>query len=103
MLKRSDIMVITILEGRVTAEKQDLLRNAYSSAISKLEDGIVETFLISDSHDNESWKIMTIWKDKETLMAMRNSGETPRGILIFREAGVEPQLNILRVDAHASA
>lgn len=90
-------MVITILEGQVPEGKQAILKSAYSAAISKLDTGIIETFLIQDSKDNNLWRIVTIWKDQEALDAMRNSGETPKGILIFREAGVTPTLSIPKV------
>lgn len=94
-------MVITVLKGSVIPEKQNTLKSAFASAIKDLDAGIVETFLLSDLRNPNEWQILTVWKDQETLLAMRNSGETPRGILIFREADVEPVLSIYKVDEHS--
>ncbi len=94
-------MVMTVLEARVAPQKQETLRSAFQSAVQRLEEGIVETYLVVDSKDGTVWRILTVWKDREALNAMRRSGSTPRGVLIFREAGSEPSLSILDVSAHA--
>ncbi len=96
-------MVMTVLEARVAPQKQETLRSAFQSAVQRLEVGIVETFLVADTKDGTLWRILTVWKDQEALNAMRGSGSTPRGVLIFREAGAEPTLSILDVAAHADA
>jgi quinol monooxygenase YgiN len=96
-------MVITILEAKVESDKQSILKTAYSKAVANLDEGIVETFLVSDALDNDVWRIMTVWKDREALSAMRFSGEIPKGVLIFKEAGVEPILTLLGVAAYAHA
>jgi hypothetical protein len=38
-------------------------------------------------------RIETLWESREALSAMRGTG-TPRGVLIFREAGAEPVLSV---------
>lgn len=64
---------------------------------------MVETFLISDTRDASLWRILTVWRDHQTLDAMRNSGQTPKGVLIFKEAGAEPVLSVLEVVNHVTA
>jgi len=44
---------------------------------------------------------MTIWESREALDAMRQSGKTPRGALMFRAAVAEPSLSVLEVLGHA--
>ena len=38
-----------------------------------------------------------IWESMEEIQKMRDSGETPTGILIFRRVGVEPSLALFEV------
>jgi hypothetical protein len=95
-------MVMTILEAPVLPQNVTLLKSAYAAAIQHLETGIVETFLVSDAKNPALWRIMTVWKDRQALDAMRGSGQTPRGVLIFREAAAEPSLSVLDVAAHAA-
>jgi hypothetical protein len=45
----------------------------------------------------DRWQIITVWKDKEALDKMRQSGQTPRGVLIFKEANATPTLSIASV------
>ncbi len=96
-------MVITVLEAHVSSQKVSSLKSAYTTAIQNLEIGIVETFLLSDRKDASLWRILTVWKDRQALDTMRNSGQTPKGVLIFREAAAEPTLSVLDVASHGTA
>jgi heme-degrading monooxygenase HmoA len=94
-------MVITILEAPIAPETAPQLQAAFNQAIQDLDAGITETFLVRDLKDPRVWRIMTIWESREALDAMRQSGETPRGVLMFRAAAAEPSLSVLEVLAHA--
>ncbi len=96
-------MVITILEAQVAPEKVALLEKAYKQGIENLDAGIAQTFLLRGSKDANRWQILTVWQSREALDAMRRSGETPRGVLMFRAAGAEPTLSVFEVMAHAVA
>ena len=96
-------MVVTILEGRVAPEKGRLLEEAFRQGISRLDAGIAQTFLLRGSKDPSLWRILTVWQSREALEAMRQTGETPRGVLMFRGAGAEPVLSVLDVVAHGAA
>ncbi len=87
-------MVITTLEAHVPPDKWQALEQAYKDAIVKLEPGIVETFLLHGVRDPSVWQIITVWASRAALDEMRNSGQTPRGVLIFRAAEAEPTLSI---------
>lgn len=95
-------MVITILEAQVSPDKQAALEAAYSQAIGQLDPGITETFLLQNSKDSSTWRIITVWESRAALEAMRQSGETPRGVIIFRTADTEPVLSVFDVIAHAA-
>ncbi len=96
-------MVITVLEAHVAAEKAAVLQETYRSSVDRLDAGIVETFLLHSAKDAELWQIVTVWESRAALDAMRQSGETPRGVLIFRAAGAEPALAVYEVASHAAA
>jgi hypothetical protein len=96
-------MVITILEAQVDPEKATLLETTYKQAIEHLDSGIMQTFLLQSSKTAGLWQIVTLWESLEALETMRQLGETPRGVLIFRAAEAEPTLSIFGVVAHAEA
>jgi heme-degrading monooxygenase HmoA len=96
-------MVITTLEAHVAPEKAAVLEAEFKQAVQKLDTGIVQTFLLRGARDTDRWQIVTVWESREALDAMRNSGETPRGVLILRAAGAEPALSVFGVVAQGAA
>ena len=96
-------MVITFLEAHVEPDKAAVLEQSYREAIHQLDEGIVQTSLIRNTRDPNLWRIETVWQSREVLEAMRSSGQTPRGVLIFRSADAEPALSVFAVVADAAA
>jgi quinol monooxygenase YgiN len=97
-------MVMTILEAQVAPERWDALRKSYEARARLPESGaIVESFLIQGTEDASTWRIVTVWRDQDALDAMRSSGETPTGVIIFRDADAEPRLTIFTVWANPRA
>lgn len=94
-------MVTTVLEARVAPEQWATLESTYREAIKALDTGIVQTSLLQEQKDAQVWQIATVWESRGALEAMRASGQTPRGVLIFREAGAEPVLRVFAVQARA--
>ena len=95
--------VATILEAYVPLERQADLQAAYRDAVDDgFPPGLLRTQLLQDAGDPTRWRIETIWESFEALTAMRGSG-TPRGILMFRAAGVEPTVSAFRVAAEIEA
>ncbi len=90
------MMLMTILEATVTPDKSAILLNQYQETIKHLPPEIVNTYLVKDTK-SDTWRIMTIWKSKEAIEEMRKQG-TPEGVLMFRAAGVEPELSIYSVE-----
>ncbi len=95
-------MVMTVLEAKVARENWQVLEDTYSRETQVLDPGIVQTFLVHSRSDDSTWQIMTIWESQEALTAMRQSNETPRGVLIFRSAQAQPALNIFDIVSQAS-
>ena len=91
-------MVMTILEAHVSKENWRVLQQAYHEAAQQRDAGLEQSFLIHSKKEPDLWRILTIWHNQEALNAMRNSGETPRGVLMFRLAQAEPTLSIFDID-----
>ena len=92
-------MVMTVLEARVDPARAPDLERAFREAAAELPSGIVRTSLVRDARDPSLFRIVTFWASREALQAMRASGETPKGVLMFRAAGAEPQLSVSDVVA----
>lgn len=89
--------VVTILEAQLPVDRQDDLERTYRAAIAEQPPpGLVRSALLRDARDPSLWRIETLWESREALSAMRGTG-TPRGVLIFREAGAEPLLSVFDV------
>ena len=100
---KETLMVITVLEARVAAEKSSALEAAYNDSIKQLDAGIEQTFLVRNFKEPARWQIITVWESLAALEAMRNSGQTPRGVIMFHAADAEPTLSIWDAVAHAGA
>jgi hypothetical protein len=91
------------LEAQVAPDKAALLEVAYKQGIERLDAGITQTFLLRSSKDSNVWRIITVWESRDALEEMRRSGETPRGVVMFRAADAEPMLSVFDVVAQAGA
>ncbi len=87
-------MVMTILEGRVAGENWSVLEEAFQKAADHEEPGLLRSYLVHSMKDVDLWRILTVWSSREALEAMRQTAETPTGILIFRKAQSEPTLSV---------
>jgi len=91
------MMVMTILEGRVSNENWTALQQAYEEATQHRDAGLVRSYLIHATKESDLWRILTIWNSREALGEMRKSSEIPRGVLIFRSAHTEPVLSVFDI------
>ena len=96
-------MVMSILEAHVVPEQWTALQRSYETRAGILPPQIVESFLAQSATDSRLWRILTVWRSREALEQMRQSRETPTGILIFRDAGAEPSLAIFSIRANPRA
>ena len=87
----------TILEAHVPSGREADLQTAYRAAgHDPFPPGLVRSALLQATTDPTLWRIETFWESREDLEAMRGLA-TPRGVLMFRSAGVEPTLTIFEV------
>ena len=87
--------IITILEARVNEQKWDTLQNAYRAVKeNQLVPMPLQSFLAQMKEEPMLWRIISVWESREVLQKMKSSGETPAGVLVFRQADAEPTLSI---------
>lgn len=94
-------MVITILEASVDPQYWQKLESVFSNEVKTLDPGIVQTYLVHNKREENLWRIITIWESQAALDAMRLSGETPRGVVMFHLVDAQPQLTIFDVIAQS--
>ena len=91
-------MVLTVLEARVLPDRvADLLRAFEETRTSALPPFIVRSLLLRSDQDPDVWRIMTVFRSREDLDAMRASGQTPRAVAMFRAAGAEPTFSLFNI------
>ena len=87
--------IITILEARVNEQKWDTLRSAYQAVKENQPAPMpLQSFLMQMKKEPMLWRIISIWESMEVLLKMKSLGETPAGVLVFRQADAEPTLSI---------
>jgi len=94
MNENSENRIVTILEAHVSQENWEILQKAYRELGGKSKMRPAQSFLIQNKETPTLWRIISVWQSMESLQKLRQSGETPTGILIFRAAGAEPKLEV---------
>lgn len=90
-------MVITVIEATVEPARVPDLERAYRDAMAEMPAEIVETFLLRNAYEASVFQILTVWRSREALVALRASGAKPKGLLIFEAAGATPKHVVLDV------
>ncbi len=96
-------MLITIIEARVPTERVGDLEAAYRDNLSSMPAGITESFLARDAVDPSIFRIVTVWKSRTAPLAVRASGEKPRGIQMLEAVGAEHKHSASEVVAHGTS
>ena len=83
--------MITILEGKVSIERWAKLETSYRNGINKLPMHLIQTFLVQDLKDRETWRIISVWRSKAHYEASADSNALDNiCIEIFHGVDVEP-------------
>lgn len=93
---------MTVLEANVKESAWVKLIATYKSMIKELPPEIISTYLTQNQTDKTIWRIITIWNSQEALDAMRSSGQTPTGVVIFNKVGANPILSIFDISEYAT-
>jgi hypothetical protein len=99
-------MMITILEAHVAEENWPLLEQAYQRSSQNTPPGLEQSFLVQGIEDKNLWQMITVWSGMPSLQQIqkaKETGVTPRGQLIFREAHAEAIHAVFEVVQHRVA
>src|SRR5690348_6263369 len=97
----ASIPILTEVAATVSEERTEELQTGYAALVNgPLPDGLLRTELLRGP--DGQWRIQTLWRDRNAIEAMRNSGE-PAAPKLFRQVGAEPILTVLEVSSTVSA
>jgi quinol monooxygenase YgiN len=94
-------VIVTILEAHVAEDGWEELRVRFDELVRRLPPQLIATSLMQDARDRERWRLTTAWKSRDALQQYRDAVDTPEGVLLFRAAGAEPNLDVFEVVAQA--
>ena len=90
--------MVTVLEASVEPDREaDLLAAYRATADMPFPAAVMHSYLVRARDQRSTFRIMTTFRSMEDLVAMRASGETPRGVVIFNAAGADPVLSVYEV------
>ena len=89
--------VVTSVELRIPADREQELLDGYHEMIQGATPvGFVRSELLR-SFDG-AWRIQTTWQDRDTLMALRQSGEPPAAIALLEGLGAEHSHSVFTIE-----
>ena len=90
-------MIMTVLDATVPKERLDDVERVFSEGMSPLPPEIVQSFLVRDTNDPTRFRLTTIWRSREDLMRLRQSGERPKGLVMFEAVAATPTLSVFDI------
>jgi hypothetical protein len=89
--------LITSVSATVDAAREEELTTGFRELVSK---GLPEAILRSELlHGRDgTWRIQTLWRDYDALMAARNSAERPAALELFERVGSDHTHEVFTVE-----
>jgi quinol monooxygenase YgiN len=94
---------MTVLEGRVPAERAAELNRLYAEASRSLPPQMLHTYLVQGTADPAVWRGISVWRSRAALEEYRRSVATPAGIQMFQSVGAQPSISMWDVAVNLSA
>ena len=93
--------VLTEVRASVDPSRQAALVAGFEALLAESPpEGLLRTELL---YADGEWRIQTLWRDREALVAMRSSTDEPAAPKLFRSVGAQPELTIMEVRASMEA
>jgi heme-degrading monooxygenase HmoA len=84
---------MSMVAGTVAPERAAGLQAAYDQLVAgPFPDGLIETSLCRGADDE--WMVVTLWRDRAALLAMRASGQPPAAVQLLVDAGARPRVGV---------
>ena len=93
--------VLTEVRALVDPSRHEALVAGFEALLAASPpEGLLRTELL---HVDDEWRIQTLWRDREALVAMRSRTDEPAAPKLFRSVGAHPELTIMEVRASTQA
>lgn len=80
--------VVTVVDARIAADREEMLLDGFRQLAEGAKPrGLLRSELLRGQ--DGAWRIQTVWQDRETLMAVRASGEPPAALALLDRLGAE--------------
>jgi hypothetical protein len=79
--------VVTSIDALVDPEREAELLAGFAALGSHKPEGLVRSELLRGQEGR--WRIQTTWRDLESLLALRKSGEPPAALALLESVGAE--------------
>ena len=90
--------VLTRVTAAVDPGRADDLVAAYRELLTQpFPDGLEQTMLLRG--DRDEWQVITVWRDRAALDAMRAQPEPPAAVTLFRQFDSTPAVAIFEIAA----
>lgn len=94
--------VVTTIDATVQTEREQDLLAGFVEMIQALKpDGLLRTELLRGQAG--AWRIQTTWRDRDALMAVRNSGMPPAALALLDRLGAEHSHGVFSVEQSYNA
>lgn len=94
--------VVTVVDATVDeARAQDLLDGYRRLMEAPKPDGMLRSELLRGQ--GGVWRIQTTWRDRDTLIAVRNSGKPPAALELLDQMGAEHSHDLFVVEERYQA
>lgn len=89
--------VVTVVEATVDPDREEDLLDGYRRMIEGPKpDGLLRTELLRGQEGQ--WRIQTTWRDRDALIAMRNSGSPPAALELLDRVAAEHSHGVFTVE-----
>lgn len=89
--------LITSVSAVVGPERENELTSGFRELVAAtMPDGLLRTELLRGQ--NGTWQIQSLWRDRDALMAARDSGEPPAALELFRRVGADHTHEVFTVE-----
>lgn len=90
--------LITSVSAVVQPERENELTSGFRELVAAtMPDGLLRTELLRGQ--NGTWHIQSLWRDRDALIAARDSGEPPAALELFRRVGADHTHDVFTVEA----
>lgn len=84
----SDQKIITVVSAVVAPDRETDLMDGYREMTkTTMPDGLIRSELLRGQQG--TWRIESLWRDRNSLQAVRASGQRPAALELFERVGAE--------------